>query len=728
MPEVFPLERCRGREASEVGGKARNLAELISAGFSVPEGICLPSLLYDRFVETAGARDFISFELGRKALGSMRWEEMWDASLRIRNFFVKASFPPDLKENILRDLKPLLQGGPVAVRSSSVFEDSQINSYAGLHESFLGIKDEQSALEHVKLVWASLWSDAAIAYSRELGLDPQKGKMAVVIQRMLSGAASGVAFGVSPVDESAAVIEAVSGLNKGLVDGDVEPDRWTIDRATGKVRDFAPAGERKKTVAGVAGTFIVKDTAGGPAISGDEAGRVYDILMDVEKKMGYVPDMEWTMREGRVWILQVRPVTRAVFSDEDKRRGWDMTLRRSFDNLRELSVEITEKLIPEMTKEAVMLEEADLEGLDDQHLAEEVRERKRCYEKWKSVYWEEFIPFAHGARLFGQIYNDRMRPEDPFEFIDIISSGPTESVRRNRRMEDLAGKIRRAHGALSGLGSLTDADLLRGVDDLIRDFPGIAGTAADEDEKKRIVLSLLEKIAAREPLKEGGVSVDGALLEKRFLDTYSGEDRRFAEETLALAKTSYRLRDDDNVYLGRIETQLSRALDLSRKRLGERCRDERACSAAEEVIAALKMPDHVPKEASENADLPVEETGSRRQIRGQPAGKGIARGRAKVIRRRADLFDVESGQILVCDSIDPEMTFVIPVVSGIIERRGGMLIHGAIIAREYGIPCVTGVEGATEHISDGDDVTVDGYFGLVINHSVGEGKIKAGTA
>lgn len=60
------------------------------------------------------------------------------------------------------------------------------------------------------------------------------------------------------------------------------------------------------------------------------------------------------------------------------------------------------------------------------------------------------------------------------------------------------------------------------------------------------------------------------------------------------------------------------------------------------------------------------------------------------------------------------MTFVAPLAAGIVERRGGMLIHGAIIAREYGIPCVTGVPDAVNYIHTGDLVTVDGFLGLVI--------------
>jgi pyruvate,water dikinase len=63
------------------------------------------------------------------------------------------------------------------------------------------------------------------------------------------------------------------------------------------------------------------------------------------------------------------------------------------------------------------------------------------------------------------------------------------------------------------------------------------------------------------------------------------------------------------------------------------------------------------------------------------------------------------------------MTFVIPLAAGVVERRGGMLIHGAIIAREYGLPCVTGIPEASSLIRTGDELTVDGYLGIVVKHS-----------
>ena len=67
----------------------------------------------------------------------------------------------------------------------------------------------------------------------------------------------------------------------------------------------------------------------------------------------------------------------------------------------------------------------------------------------------------------------------------------------------------------------------------------------------------------------------------------------------------------------------------------------------------------------------------------------------------------------MCDAIQPMMTHLVPLACAIVERRGGMLIHGAIIARELGIPCVNGVPGVVDALRDGALVTVDGYLGIV---------------
>jgi pyruvate,water dikinase len=112
-----------------------------------------------------------------------------------------------------------------------------------------------------------------------------------------------------------------------------------------------------------------------------------------------------------------------------------------------------------------------------------------------------------------------------------------------------------------------------------------------------------------------------------------------------------------------------------------------------------------------------------RQLIGQPAGSGVAIGKARVVNEAKDVFDFKKGEVLVCDAIDPNMTFIVPLAAGVVERRGGMLIHGAIIAREYCLPCITGVPDAVQLIKTGDNLTVDGYLGIV---TVSRGRVSRG--
>jgi pyruvate,water dikinase len=102
-----------------------------------------------------------------------------------------------------------------------------------------------------------------------------------------------------------------------------------------------------------------------------------------------------------------------------------------------------------------------------------------------------------------------------------------------------------------------------------------------------------------------------------------------------------------------------------------------------------------------------------RQLVGQPASPGLATGTLRVVRDPQDLGAFRQGEILLCDAIQPTMTHLAMLAAAIIERRGGMLIHGAIIARELGIPCVNGIRDVTRLLRTGDLVTVDGYLGIV---------------
>ena len=99
-------------------------------------------------------------------------------------------------------------------------------------------------------------------------------------------------------------------------------------------------------------------------------------------------------------------------------------------------------------------------------------------------------------------------------------------------------------------------------------------------------------------------------------------------------------------------------------------------------------------------------------LRGSPASPGTVTGTARVILspRGAHL---EPGEILVAPSTDPGWTPLFLTAGGLVMEMGGMMSHGAVVAREYGIPAVVGVDRATERISTGDVITVDGSTGVV---------------
>jgi len=97
---------------------------------------------------------------------------------------------------------------------------------------------------------------------------------------------------------------------------------------------------------------------------------------------------------------------------------------------------------------------------------------------------------------------------------------------------------------------------------------------------------------------------------------------------------------------------------------------------------------------------------------GLPVSAGTVEGRARVILDMADA-DVEPGDILVTAYTDPSWSPVFVAITGLVTEVGGLMTHGAVIAREYGLPAVVSVVDATRLISDGQRIRVHGTDGYV---------------
>ncbi|WP_419659197.1 PpsA5: phosphoenolpyruvate synthase/pyruvate phosphate dikinase (PEP synthase) [Desulfosarcina variabilis str. Montpellier] len=747
MIATLALDRIETGHKRLVGGKALTLARLMREGIRVPDGLCVTTAVYEKFVRTTGLDTRIAMELGRLPLEKMRWEEIWDMALRIRNLFLNTAIPDPIMEKLLPVLADRVGPRPVVVRSSSPQEDRAGTSFAGLHDSYVNVKGLDDIMTHIRMVWASLWSDGALLYRRELGMDMQTSSMAVLVQVLVAGDRSGVAFSASPDGADHSIVESVYGLNQGLVDGTITPDRWTMDRRTGRVLSHSPANREsavREVSGGVASVPLDPAEKTHPPLDEPALAEVFHLAATLEKIFGRPQDVEWTFQNGALFLLQSRPITTiredaggpAPWSVDDK-RPWYLSLKRSFANLKILHQRIEGDLLPRMAAEADTLARCDPGSLSDTALAEAIDARMHIHQHWVDVYWRDFIPFAHGARLFGQVYNDMVKPEDPYAFTALLGETRMTGLDRNRDLQALARHIRSHPDLRDQLESGQSADLDPAfnarLDDFLTRYGDLTFKAVRFFKDREGLIRLLLEMAAQPQPPEAADRGNISDLTADFISRFPTDRQAFAREILEIGRSSYRLRDDDNIVLARIEAQLIKAVDEGKRRIAARNDMDTSALTPEQVLGILSDP-QAPVQSiarQKTVDEPVEHQARpdlapraiatvdgdfslrARQIIGQPAGQGLAVGSARVIAAADDLFQFKAGEILVCDAIDPNMTFVVPLAAAIVERRGGMLVHGAIIAREYGLPCVTGAADATNLIQTGDHLTVDGYLGIV---------------
>jgi len=100
-------------------------------------------------------------------------------------------------------------------------------------------------------------------------------------------------------------------------------------------------------------------------------------------------------------------------------------------------------------------------------------------------------------------------------------------------------------------------------------------------------------------------------------------------------------------------------------------------------------------------------------LQGTPASSGKYKGICRVVTKLEDAKMIEKGDILITVSTDIGWSPYFPLLGGVITELGGLISHGAVVAREYGLPCIVGVEMATSKFKSGDIVIIDGSKGFV---------------
>ncbi len=289
-----------------LGGKARALAALARANLPIPPW----------FVLTPAAVQASLTATQREALA---------AGGAIRTIFQQLHPCPAVQSELTVALAALCPNGEtVAVRSSASDEDGAQHSFAGQLDSFLFVPPSEVAAK-VVAVWQSGFSERILAYRREHGLAPVPHPPAVLVQRMVHADVAGVAFGADPVTgrRGVAVVSAVYGLGTALVSGECDADTFHIDR-DGQIIQRSIAVKRVAhrpavgSTEGVESVAVPDDKARLPALSDEQVRAVAELARRTSRFFGRPQDIEWAIADGRLELLQSRPITSlAAVADPD---------------------------------------------------------------------------------------------------------------------------------------------------------------------------------------------------------------------------------------------------------------------------------------------------------------------------------------------------------------------------------------------------------------------------
>ncbi len=299
-----------------VGGKGANLGEMTNAGIPVPPGFIVTASAYFDFIEKANLHDKIKSLLD--PLDIHKSKQLQEVALKVQKLITDASMPKETAKAIEHAYSKMGKG-LVAVRSSATAEDLPEASFAGQQATFLNIQGEKNVVKAVQDCWASLFGARAIFYRQEQGFEHFKVGIAVPVQRMVQSLSSGVMFTIEPMTSNTDIItiEAVLGLGEMIVSGDVTPDHYTVDKTGVKILSKQIKKQEWKLVkeAGAHGkdenikVNLTKEEQAKQKITDDDILFLAKIGKTLEEHYDFPQDVEWAKEDGKIYIVQTRPVT-----------------------------------------------------------------------------------------------------------------------------------------------------------------------------------------------------------------------------------------------------------------------------------------------------------------------------------------------------------------------------------------------------------------------------------
>ncbi|HLF10083.1 MAG TPA: phosphoenolpyruvate synthase [Gammaproteobacteria bacterium] len=330
---VVALQNVRMRDVPRVGGKNASLGELIqglgAAGVRVPGGFATTVSAYWEFLAANDLKKPIDEILQLYAARQLPLEQAGD---KIRALILQGQWPDAIAGEIRAAYRELRGNGgreatAVAVRSSATAEDLPEASFAGQQETFLNVRGEEALLAACRRCFASLFTDRAISYRENQGIDQTKVALSVGVQRMVRAdlGAAGVMFSIDTETgfPRLVVISANWGLGETVVQGSVDPDEYRVFKPLLEHPGLKPVVERR--MGGKEQKLVYGTRADSPTrlmrtrtaqrdafvLDDEEILQLARWAVQIEAHYGKAMDMEWAKdgRTGELFVVQARPET-----------------------------------------------------------------------------------------------------------------------------------------------------------------------------------------------------------------------------------------------------------------------------------------------------------------------------------------------------------------------------------------------------------------------------------
>ncbi|HJM29956.1 MAG TPA: phosphoenolpyruvate synthase [Candidatus Thalassarchaeaceae archaeon] len=355
---VLWFDEVGRNDALSVGGKGASLGEMYrslrTSGVNVPNGFCTTSDSYREFVETempSGTWDQVieidglenirelaiiqpnlskALKICIEGASQSNSLEMHGRAELARALVLETQVPENISNSIGLAYRQLCEqygkGTDVAVRSSATTEDSEDASFAGQYESFLNIHGENNVIHHWRKCVASQFTERAICYQLDRGMDPLASPLCVVIMKMVRSdlSCSGVMFTIDPDSGHDGVVHIAAsyGLGELIVQGTVSPDTYTVWKE-GLLKDkfaivhrhlgskeqrmiYASDGIRATTIEDI--PFAERRKW---VLSSEECKSLANMAIRIENHYMMPMDIEWAKdgNDGELYIVQARPET-----------------------------------------------------------------------------------------------------------------------------------------------------------------------------------------------------------------------------------------------------------------------------------------------------------------------------------------------------------------------------------------------------------------------------------